>query len=183
VGVVLQDPMLFNETIRDNIRYGELRATDEQVIKAAKIAEIHEFIDGLSTKYDTKLGEGGTKLSVGEKQRLSIARAVVGEPSILILDEATSSLDSESEALIQKALNNVMKDKTCFIIAHRLSTIVKADLIIVMEKGKILEMGKHKELVNLPNGFYAKLYRRQFTAPIKAGLIDPLNLSSGDSKA
>ncbi|MFB3896726.1 MAG: ABC transporter ATP-binding protein [bacterium] len=170
VGVVLQDPVLFNETIKENIRYGEQQASDDQVVKAAKIAEIHEFISGLKDQYATKLGEEGVKLSVGEKQRLSIARAVVGEPAILILDEATSSLDSESESLIQKALNNVMLGKTCFIIAHRLSTIVRADLIIVMDKGKIVEIGNHRELVKKPNGFYAALYKRQFTIPFKTAV-------------
>jgi ATP-binding cassette subfamily B protein len=170
IGVVLQDPVLFNETIKENIRYGETQATDEQVVKSATIAEIHHFISGLPEQYATKLGEEGVKLSVGEKQRLAIARAVVGEPAILILDEATSSLDSESESLIQKALTNVMKGKTCFIIAHRLSTIVKADLIIVMDKGKIVELGNHRELVNKPNGYYAALYRRQFTIPFKTAI-------------
>lgn len=167
VGVVLQDPVLFNESIIENIRYGENHATDEQVIKAAKIAEIHDFIMTLKDGYDTRMGEGGIKLSVGEKQRLSIARAVVGDPAILIMDEATSSLDSESEALIQKALNNVMKNKTCFIIAHRLSTIVRADLIVVMDKGRIIETGKHKDLVKKSDGFYARLYQQQFTVPLK----------------
>jgi subfamily B ATP-binding cassette protein MsbA len=170
IGVVLQDPVLFNETIKENIRYGETQATGEQVVNSATIAEIHQFISGLPEQYATKLGEEGVKLSVGEKQRLAIARAVVGEPAILILDEATSSLDSESESLIQKALTNVMKGKTCFIIAHRLSTIVKADLIIVMDKGRIVEMGNHRELVNKPNGYYAALYRRQFTIPFKTAI-------------
>ncbi|MCX7919758.1 MAG: ABC transporter ATP-binding protein/permease [bacterium] len=167
IGVVLQDPALYNETIKENIRYGEPEASDEQVVKAAQVAEIHEFISKLPEKYETKLGEEGIKLSVGEKQRLSIARAVVGEPAILILDEATSSLDSESEALIQKALSNVMRGKTCFIIAHRLSTIIRSDIIVVMDKGKIVEIGSHQELVKKPNGFYATLYKRQFTIPFK----------------
>lgn len=180
IGVVLQDPVLFNVTLKENIRYGELHATDEQVVKAAKIAEIDDFINGLPEKYDTKLGEDGIKLSVGEKQRLSIARAVVGEPAILILDEATSSLDSESEALIQKALNNVMKGKTCFIIAHRLSTIIKADLIVVMENGKIVETGNHRDLVNRPAGHYAALCRRQFSASLNlANSKEPVILNEG----
>ena len=160
---MLQDSILFNTTIKENLRYGHRDATDEEIIESAKIAEIHDFIMSLPEGYETVIGEGGIKLSVGEKQRMAIARAVLTDPRILILDEATSSLDSESEALIQRALEKTMRGRTSFIIAHRLSTIVNADLIVVMEKGRIVEKGTHEELVNREDGIYKKLYEKQVT--------------------
>lgn len=167
-GVVLQDPVLFNATVADNIRYGVPDAPLEQVIEAAKAAEIHEMITALPDGYETELGGGsGIKLSVGEKQRMAIARAIITDPAILIMDEATSSLDSESEALIQTALERVMQDRTSIIVAHRLSTIVGADLIVVMEAGKIIEKGTHAELVRA-GGHYSKLYMQQHGAVEKA---------------
>jgi subfamily B ATP-binding cassette protein MsbA len=140
VGVVAQESILFNSTIRENIRYGKLDATDEQVEEAAQAASIHDAIMALPDGYDTRIGEEGIKLSVGEKQRMAIARALLADPRILILDEATSSLDSQTEALLQAALDNLMAGRTSFVIAHRLSTIVKADKIVVMEQGVVTEL-------------------------------------------
>ncbi len=162
VGVVLQESILFNTTVRHNLRYGKKDVEESEVITCAKIAEIHEFILSKPDAYDTVIGEGGIKLSVGEKQRMSIARAVLTNPGILVLDEATSSLDSKSESLIQKALQNVMENRTSFVIAHRLSTILNADMIVVMEKGNILERGTHWGLLERPDGAYRQLYEEQF---------------------
>lgn len=162
IGQVLQDSVLFSGTIKDNLRYGSKEVTDGEILRAARIAEIHAFIAAQPDAYDSWVGGGGVKLSVGEKQRMSIARAVATEPGILVLDEATSSLDSQSEALIQKALENVMRDRTSFVIAHRLSTIVNADKIVLMDKGRIVETGTHRELVAKRDGFYRKLYEQQF---------------------
>ncbi|MSS70744.1 MAG: ABC transporter ATP-binding protein [Candidatus Latescibacteria bacterium] len=164
IGQVLQDSVVFNSTLGDNIRYGKPDATEAEVIEAARIAEIHDFILHTPDGYDTVLGERGIKLSVGEKQRLGIARAVITDPGILVLDEATASLDSRSEALIQKALQRVMQDRTSFVIAHRLSTIVNADLIVVMDAGEILETGRHFELLSKPGSFYKHLYEQQYAA-------------------
>jgi len=167
VGVVIQETILFNTTIRENIRYGRLEATDEEVEEAAKAANIHDVILGLPKGYDTRIGEEGIKLSGGEKQRIAIARAILSDPRILILDEATSSLDSETETLIQEALEHLMKGRTSFVIAHRLSTIVMADMIVVMEKGVIKEAGSHAELL-AKGGIYAGLYNQQFKVALEA---------------
>jgi ABC-type multidrug transport system fused ATPase/permease subunit len=164
IGQVLQDSVLFSGTVRDNLRYGKKDATEEEILRAAKVAEIHTFIATQPDGYDSWLGRAGVKFSMGEKQRMSIARAVATDPGILVLDEATSSLDSQSEALIQKALESVMRDRTSFVIAHRLSTIVNADKIVVMDKGEIVETGTHSELVERQDGFYRKLYEQQFAA-------------------
>ena len=166
VGVVIQETLLFNTTIRENLRYGKLDATDAEVEEAARAANIAHVIEALPRGYDTKIGEDGTKLSGGEKQRIAIARAILSDPRILILDEATSSLDSETEALIQEALDRLMTGRTSFVIAHRLSTIVKADKIVVMEKGEILEAGSHHDLLAL-NGTYAGLYNQQFKVALE----------------
>jgi len=168
IGVVIQETMLFNTTIRENIRYGKLDATDEEVEAAARAANIAHVIEAMPRGYDTRLGEDGVKLSGGEKQRIAIARALLADPRILILDEATSALDSETEALIQEALERLMKGRTCFVIAHRLSTIVKADKIVVMEKGVIREMGNHNELLAL-GGIYASLFHQQFKVALESG--------------
>jgi ATP-binding cassette subfamily B protein len=168
IGVVIQETMLFNTTIRENIRYGKLDATDEEVEAAARAANIAHVIEAMPRDYDTRLGEDGVKLSGGEKQRIAIARALLADPRILILDEATSALDSETEALIQEALERLMKGRTCFVIAHRLSTIVKADKIVVMEKGVIREMGNHNELLAL-GGIYASLFHQQFKVALESG--------------
>jgi subfamily B ATP-binding cassette protein MsbA len=161
VGIVIQETILFNTTVRENIRYGRLEATDDEVEEAARAANIAHVIQALPLGYDTKIGEDGTKLSGGEKQRIAIARAILSNPRILILDEATSSLDSETESLIQDALDRLMAGRTSFVIAHRLSTIVKADRIVVMDSGNILESGSHEELLAL-GGVYSQLYHQQF---------------------
>ena len=160
-GMVLQDTWLFNGSIKDNIRYGKLDATDEQVIEAAKAAHVHHFIKTLPDGYDMILNEEASNVSQGQKQLLTIARAILADPKILILDEATSSVDTRTEVLIQKAMDNLMHGRTSFIIAHRLSTIRDADLILVMKDGDIIEQGNHKDLL-AKNGFYANLYNSQF---------------------
>jgi len=161
IGIVHQDTTLFLGTMRENICYGKFDATEEEIINAAKIAKIHDFIMSLPNKYKTIVGERGTLLSGGEKQRVSIARAVLRDPRILILDEATSSLDTESERLVQDALEKLIKGRTTFIIAHRLSTVQIADRILVFDKGEIIEEGSHKELL-AKGGLYKKLYDMQF---------------------
>lgn len=160
-GMVLQETWLYNGTIRDNIRYGKLDATDEEVIEAAKIAQADFFIRTLPNGYDMVLNEEASNVSQGQKQLLTIARAILANPKILILDEATSSVDTRTELLIQKAMDNLMKGRTSFVIAHRLSTIRDADLILVMNNGDIVEQGNHNELMK-KNGFYASLYNSQF---------------------
>jgi subfamily B ATP-binding cassette protein MsbA len=144
---VPQETVLFNGTIYDNILYGNLEATEEQVINAAKAANAHNFILETPKGYQSQIGERGTKLSGGQRQRLAIARAILKNPRVLILDEATSALDTESEKLVQSALDKLMVGRTSFVIAHRLSTIVHADLILVMDKGEIVEQGTHEELL------------------------------------
>jgi ATP-binding cassette subfamily B protein len=160
-GMVLQDTWLFNGSIMENIRYGKLTATDEEVIEAAKAAQVHHFVKTLPEGYDMILNEEASNISQGQKQLLTIARALLADPKILILDEATSSVDTRTEILIQKAMNNLMDGRTSFIIAHRLSTIKDADVILVMKDGDIVEQGKHDELM-AANGFYASLYMSQF---------------------
>jgi subfamily B ATP-binding cassette protein MsbA len=161
IGIVPQETILFSGTLRDNIAYGDLNAADEQIHEAAKSANAHDFIMKFPDGYDTVVGERGVGLSGGQKQRISIARAILKDPKILILDEATSSLDAESEALVQEALDHLMQNRTTFIIAHRLSTIKNADNIVVLENGEIVEQGSHRELLN-KNGKYASLYQGQF---------------------
>jgi ATP-binding cassette subfamily B protein len=160
-GMVLQDTWLFNGTIMDNIRYSKLDATDEEVIKAAKAAHVHHFISTLPDGYSMVLNEEASNVSQGQKQLLTIARAILADPKILILDEATSSVDTRTEILIQRAMDSLMKGRTSFIIAHRLSTIRDADLILVMNEGDIVEQGNHEELL-AKGGFYANLYNSQF---------------------
>jgi ATP-binding cassette subfamily B multidrug efflux pump len=160
-GMVLQDTWLFNGTIMDNIRYSKLDATDEEVIKAAKAAHVHHFISTLPDGYNMVLNEEASNVSQGQKQLLTIARAILADPKILILDEATSSVDTRTEILIQRAMDSLMKGRTSFIIAHRLSTIRDADLILVMNEGDIVEQGNHEDLL-AKGGFYANLYNSQF---------------------
>lgn len=161
IGYVLQAPHLFSGTIKENIRYGKLDATDEDIIEAAKVVHAHEFIMKLEKSYDTEVGEGGGMLSTGEKQLISFARAIIGKPRLFFLDEATSSIDTESEAKIQKAIEEVLENRTSFIVAHRLSTIKNADRILVIDQGEILEEGNHEELLK-KRGHYYELYTNQF---------------------
>lgn len=167
ISLVPQDPILFHRSLMENIRYGKFEATDEEVIEAAKLAHCHEFIIKLENSYDTFVGERGIKLSGGERQRVAIARAILRNAPILIMDEATSSLDSESESYIQDALYDLMKNKTVIVIAHRLSTIKKADRILVINDGKIIEDGKHQALVEKEKGIYKKLWDMQVGGFIK----------------
>ena len=160
-GMVLQDTWLYRASIKDNIRYGELTATDEQVIEAAKAAQVHHFIKTLPGGYDMEINEEANNISAGQKQLLTIARAILSNAKVLILDEATSSVDTRTEVLIQEAMDNLMKGRTSFIIAHRLSTIRNADLILCLNDGDIVEQGTHDELMNM-GGFYANLYNSQF---------------------
>lgn len=160
-GMVLQDTWLFNGTIMENLRYGRLSATDDEVIEAAKSAHVHHFIQTLSDGYNMVLNEESNNISAGQKQLLTIARTILANPKILILDEATSSVDTRTEILIQKAMDKLMEGRTTFIIAHRLSTIKNADMILVMNDGDIVEQGNHEELIK-KDGFYAKLYNSQF---------------------
>ena len=181
LGVVLQDSFLFDGSIRENIAFSRPDATEEQIMEACRIAHVDEFAERFAEKYDTIIGERGVKLSGGQKQRVSIARAVLADPRILILDEATSSLDSESEAYIQQGLKYLMQGRTTFVIAHRLSTIRQADQILVVEAGKIVERGRHEELLAL-QGRYFDLYTRQhgvetnlFLAPGEGGKVEDQN--------
>jgi len=161
IGIVPQETILFNGSAYDNILYGKLDADYDEVMNAAKAANAHEFISNMPEGYDTQIGERGSKLSGGQRQRISIARAILKNPRVLILDEATSALDTESEKLVQEAVDQLMIGRTSFVIAHRLSTVQRADLIVVMEKGKIAEQGTHAELL-AADGLYSKLYQVQF---------------------
>jgi ATP-binding cassette subfamily B protein len=172
IGMVLQTPHLFSGTVRENIRYGRLDATDEEIEGAARLAGAHDFIVTLEGGYETEVGEGGNLLSVGQKQLVSLARAILAQPEIFIMDEATSSVDTLTEALIQQGMEALMQDRTSFVIAHRLSTIKRADRILVIEKGKISEMGRHAELLRARRHYY-QLYTRQFRHELEEE-YDPL---------
>jgi ATP-binding cassette subfamily B protein len=161
LGYVLQNPHLFSGTIKDNIIYGKLDATEEEIIKASKLVNLHPIVERMEKGYDTQVGEGGSLLSTGEKQLVSFARAIISDPAIFVLDEATSSVDTETEYLIQQAITNILKNRTSFIIAHRLSTIRSADRILVIRDGKITEQGTHSYLLS-QRGYYSRLYRNQF---------------------
>ena len=161
-GMVLQDTWLFNGTIKDNIAFGKEGATDDEIFAASKMAHADHFIRTLPEGYDTVLNEEASNISQGQKQLITIARAVLANPPVMILDEATSSVDTRTELLIQQAMNRLMEGRTSFVIAHRLSTIRDADLIIVMDQGKVIEQGTHNELLE-ENGFYADLYNSQFS--------------------
>jgi ATP-binding cassette, subfamily B, bacterial len=167
IGMVLQTPHLFSGSIRENIRYGKLNATDEEIEEAAKLAGAHDFIMQFEKGYEQDVGEGGNLLSVGQKQLISIARALLAQPELFIMDEATSSVDTLTEALIQRGMERLMQGRTSFVIAHRLSTIKRADKIIVIEDGQIQEMGTHRELIN-KKGKYFHLYTRQFRQELEA---------------
>jgi subfamily B ATP-binding cassette protein MsbA len=172
LGVVLQDTFLFDGSIEENIAFARPNATKEQILEACRIARVDEFAENFEKKYDTVVGERGVKLSGGQRQRVSIARAVLADPRILILDEATSSLDSESEALIQEGLKYLMKGRTTFVIAHRLSTVRNASRILVFEEGRIVESGTFEELVRM-GGVFAALAEAQFMAEPQPVSIDP----------
>ena len=161
LGYVLQSPQLFSGTIRENIRYGRLEATDEEVEAAARLVGAHEFIEKLDKGYETQVGEGGGRLSTGEKQLISFARAIVSDPALFVLDEATSSIDTEAEQRIQRAIDRVLEGRTSFIIAHRLSTIRNSDRILVIRGGEMVESGTHDELMQR-EGYYYHLYTNQF---------------------
>jgi len=161
MGIVLQDPFLFNGTVRENIRFGRLDASDDEIESAARAVGAHDFIANLRNGYDTSVEEGGSMLSVGQRQLLSFARALLADPRILILDEATSSVDTQTEQIIQRALARLLKGRTSFVIAHRLSTITSADLIVVVDGGRIIEQGTHRELLD-KRGYYFELYRTGF---------------------
>jgi len=176
IGMVLQTPHLFSGGVRENIRYGRLDATDEEVEAAARLAGAHDFIVTLDGGYDAEVGEGGNLLSVGQKQLISLARAILAQPEIFIMDEATSSVDTLTEALIQKGMETLMQGRTSFVIAHRLSTIKRADRILVIDKGRIAEMGSHAELMRA-GGHYAQLYTRQFRHELEAE-YDPFKVTS-----
>ncbi len=178
IGMVLQTPHLFSGTIRDNIRYGRLEATDEEVETAARLAHAHDFITDLEQGYEQEVGEGGNLLSTGQKQLISLARAVLAEPDIFIMDEATSSVDTLTEALIQQGMETLMEGRTSFVIAHRLSTIKKADRILVIEEGRIAEMGSHAELIRA-GGHYYSLYTKQFRQEAEPRLDEMLNRAAG----
>lgn len=161
IGIVLQTPHLFSGSVRENIRYGRLDASDAEVEAAAQMAGAHDFIKTLTHGYDENVGEGGGLLSVGQKQLISLARAILADPELFIMDEATSSVDTLTEALIQQGMEVLLRDRTSFVIAHRLSTIRRADRILVIEDGTITEMGTHAELIRA-RGHYYKLYTQQF---------------------
>jgi subfamily B ATP-binding cassette protein MsbA len=176
LGVVLQETFLFDGTIRENVAFSRPDATEEQILEACRIARVDEFAEAFEKKYDTIVGERGVKLSGGQKQRVSIARAILADPRILILDEATSSLDSESEALIQEGLRYLMRGRTTFVIAHRLSTVRRADQILVVEGGRIIERGTHESLYSA-KGRYYELYTKQH------GVESNLFLAPGEGDA
>ena len=163
IGFVPQDTSLFDGTVNDNIGYGKLDATPDEIIEAAKTANAHNFIIKLDGGYNGRIGEDGVRLSAGERQRISIARAILRNPTLLILDEATSNLDTESETAVQKALENAVRGRTAVIIAHRLSTIRNADHILVINEGTVVEEGSHQELLD-GNGLYRRLYELQFSS-------------------
>jgi ATP-binding cassette subfamily B protein len=170
LGMVLQTPHLFSGTVRENIRYGNLKSTDEEIEEAAKLAGAHEFITTLENGYEENVGEGGSLLSVGQKQLISLARAILAQPELFIMDEATSSVDTLTEALIQQGMERVMHGRTSFIIAHRLSTIKRADRILVIENGAIAEMGSHADLIRA-RGHYYRLYTQQFRKEREAQVL------------
>jgi subfamily B ATP-binding cassette protein MsbA len=176
LGVVLQESFLFDGTIRENVAFSRPDAREEEIMRACRIARVDEFAESFADKYDTIVGERGVKLSGGQRQRISIARAILAEPRILILDEATSSLDSESEQMIQQGLSYLMQGRTTFVIAHRLSTIRRADQIMVMEQGQIVERGTHAQLY-AARGRYYDLYTRQH------GVEENLFLAPGEGDA
>jgi ABC-type multidrug transport system fused ATPase/permease subunit len=176
IEVVSQEPFLFNGTVRENIQYGKLDASEAELITASRAANCHDFIVGLPHGYESHVGERGVKLSVGEKQRITIARAILKDAPILILDEATASVDTATEALIQQALERLMRNRTCFVIAHRLSTVRRAHQILVLREGEIVERGTHDKLLKA-GGAYARLWQFQSATLVDDALGQPETLS------
>lgn len=164
-------PHLFSGTVRENIRYGKFDATDEEIEAAIKIVAADSVINSLENGLDTNIGEGGDRLSTGEKQLISFARAVISDPRIFVLDEATSSIDTQTEQMIQEAIMHILENRTSFLIAHRLSTIKKADIILVVKNGKIIEHGNHSELLK-QKGYYYSLYKKQFEEETGAAVLN-----------
>ncbi|HOR27501.1 MAG TPA: ATP-binding cassette domain-containing protein, partial [Candidatus Sumerlaeota bacterium] len=174
LGIVLQSPHLFSGTIRENIAYGRLEASDEEIVRAAQLVNAHEFIMAMPGGYGAQVGEGGVNLSTGQKQLISFARAILADPQVFVMDEATSSIDTETERLIQAGIERVLSNRTSFVIAHRLSTIRRADCILVIEKGRIAEQGTHEQLL-AARGHYHDLYTHQFTREAEEQVLaDPL---------
>ena len=171
IGYVLQTPHLFSGSVRENIRYGRLDATDAEIEEAAKLVSAHDIILHMENGYDSDVGEGGDRLSTGEKQLISFARAVLANPQIFVLDEATSSIDTKTEEHIQAAISTLLHNRTSFLIAHRLSTIRKADLILVVRNGRIVEQGSHQELLE-KGGYYHDLYQQQFEQEVSQRFLD-----------
>ncbi|MBZ0295723.1 MAG: ATP-binding cassette domain-containing protein, partial [Anaerolineae bacterium] len=174
IGLVSQDVFLFHGTVRENIAYGTFAASDDDIVRAAKVAEAHDFIMALPDGYDTIVGERGQKLSGGQRQRVSIARAVLKDPPVLVLDEATSSVDNETEAAIQRSLDQIIVGRTTFVIAHRLSTIRNADMIFVLDHGQLVEQGRHEDLLE-QDGIYAALWRVQTGERLLTGVRQRLS--------
>ena len=170
IGYVLQDPHLFSGTVRENIRYGKLDASDAEVEAAARAVSADTVVEKLDKGWDSDVGEGGGRLSTGQKQLISFARAVLADPRIFVLDEATSSIDTQTEQLIQQAIDHLLRDRTSFLIAHRLSTIRKADMILVVRDGRIVEQGTHQELLRR-RGYYHDLYSKQFAEESAARIL------------
>jgi ATP-binding cassette subfamily B protein len=162
LGMVLQQPHLFSGSVRDNIRYGRLNATDDEIVRAAKLTGAHEFIESMKDGYNSTVGEGGNQLSTGQKQLIALARAIIADPQIFVMDEATSSVDTHTERAIQSAIDRILKNRISFVIAHRLSTIKSASRILLIDAGKIIEDGNHRELIRR-RGHYYDLYTNQFT--------------------
>jgi ATP-binding cassette subfamily B protein len=169
--MVLQQPHLFSGTVRENIRYGRLSATDEEIVQAAKLTEAHDFISAMKDGYNTSVGEGGNQLSTGQKQLIALARAIIADPQIFVMDEATSSVDTLAERAIQAAIDRILKNRISFVIAHRLSTIKSASRILVIDGGRIIEDGNHHELIRR-GGHYRDLYTNQFTHDREAALLE-----------
>ena len=178
MSMVLQEPYLFSGTVKQNIRYNHEDVTDETVVAAAKAVGAHDFILALENGYDTELAERGTNVSMGQRQLISFARAIVGDPRILILDEATANIDTQTEILIQNALKRVLQGRTSIVIAHRLSTIRNADKIVVLDQGQVMEVGNHQELLER-NGTYARLYAINYGLEVPSS--DPSFIHSGDA--
>jgi subfamily B ATP-binding cassette protein MsbA len=183
IGIVTQETVLFDDTVARNIAYGVPGASQAEIEAAARAANAHDFILALPDQYETSIGERGQRLSGGQRQRIAIARAILKNSPILILDEATSALDSESELLVQEALANLMMNRTSFVIAHRLSTIRRADAIVVMERGRVVEIGRHDELVTRPHGTYARLHALQLLEGRRPQPGAPVLVDAGSDRA